>query len=105
MIAFKKCKKAVFHKFVLSPWRFINKLRLSCVNIYENLSFKTHVACTQPTITCSKLTTETVQQGVKYIQTIKTPKRCQWRRSGALIVNFEYISHLVLVFPRLTLSR
>ena len=30
--------------------------------------------------------------------TIKTPGRCQWRRSGFFIVNFEHISHLVLVF-------
>ena len=33
--------------------------------------------------------------------TIKTP----WRRSGVFIVHFEHISHLVLVFPLLTLSR
>ena len=37
--------------------------------------------------------------------TIKTPKQCQWCRSGVFIVNFEYISHLVLVFLLLTLSR
>ena len=36
---------------------------------------------------------------------IKTPERCQWRWSGVFIVNFEYFSHLVLVFPLLTLSR
>ena len=31
---------------------------------------------------------------------------CQtWRRSGVFIVNFEHISHLVLVFLLLTLSR
>ena len=29
----------------------------------------------------------------------------QWRRSGIFIVNFEHISHLVLVFLFLTLSR
>ena len=28
-----------------------------------------------------------------------------WRRSGVFIVNFEHISHLVLVFVLLTLSR
>ena len=28
-----------------------------------------------------------------------------WRRTGAFIVNFEYISLLVLAFPLLTLSR
>ena len=29
---------------------------------------------------------------------IKIPERRQWRRSGIFIVNFEHISHLVLVF-------
>ena len=37
--------------------------------------------------------------------TIKTPERRQWRRSGVFIRNFEHISHLVLVFVLLTLSR
>ena len=40
---------------------------------------------------CSKLTT-------------KTPEGRQWRRSGVFIVNFELISHLVLVFLLLTLN-
>ena len=44
----------------------------------------------------SKLTTELI---------IKTPERRQWRRSDVFIVNFENISHLLLVFPLLTLSR
>ena len=34
--------------------------------------------------------------------TIKIPERRQWRRSGIIIVNFERISHLVLVFLLLT---
>ena len=37
--------------------------------------------------------------------TIKTPQQRQWRRSGCFIVIFEHISHLVLVFLLLTLSR
>ena len=36
---------------------------------------------------------------------IKTPERRHCRRSGVFIVNFEYISHLVLVFLLLTLGR
>ena len=32
------------------------------------------------------------------------PQR-QWHRSGVLIVNFEHISHFVLLFLLLTLSR
>ena len=30
--------------------------------------------------------------------TLKTPERRQWRRSGGFIVNFEHISHLVILF-------
>ena len=37
--------------------------------------------------------------------TIETPRRCQWRRSGVFIVNFEHISHRVLVFLLLNLNR
>ena len=36
--------------------------------------------------------------------TIKIPERRHWRRSG-VFVNFEHISHLVLVFLLLTLSK
>ena len=41
---------------------------------------------------CSKLTT-------------KIPERGYWRRTGNFIVNFEHISHLVLVFLLLTLRK
>ena len=37
--------------------------------------------------------------------TIKIPERRQWCRSGIFVVNFERISHLVLLFLLLTLSR
>ena len=37
--------------------------------------------------------------------TIKIPERRHWRRSGIFIVNFEHISHLVLLCLLLTLSR
>ena len=36
--------------------------------------------------------------------TIKTPEQCQWCYSGVFIVNYEDISHLVLVFLLLTLN-
>ena len=36
--------------------------------------------------------------------TIKTPERHHWRHSGVFIVNFEHISHLVLVFLLITLN-
>ena len=53
---------------------------------------------TQPVFTCSKLTTETLEQGVKYVHL------CHWRRSGVFVVNFEHILHLVLAILLLTLS-
>ena len=59
---------------------------------------------TLPTITCSKLTLETLEQGVKYVQTIKTPERRQCRRSGAFTVNLERIPDLNLLFLLLTLN-
>ena len=51
---------------------------------------------TQPTITCSKLTVETLEQRCEICSklTIKPPKRRQWRRFGGFIVNFKHISHL-----------
>ena len=50
------------------------------------------------TRTCSNLTIETLEEGVKHVQL------CHWRRSSIFIVNFEHISHLVLVFLLLTLN-
>ena len=61
----------------------------------------------QPAITCAKLTIEILEQELKLCSelTIKTPEQRQWGRSGVFIVNFEYISQLVLVFLLLTLRR
>ena len=49
----------------------------------------------QLAFTCSKLTIETLEQGVKKVQIC-----C----SGAFIVSFEHISHLFQVFLLLTLN-
>ena len=46
-------------------------------------------AISQPALTCSMLTIETLEQDVKY---------------GVFIANFEHISYLVLVFRLLTLN-
>ena len=48
----------------------------------------------QPAITCSKLTIETLEEGLKYCSkfTIKTPERRHCRCSGVFIVNFEHIT-------------
>ena len=74
----------------------------------EIISESTSCYSTQSVITCSKLTIEKkLGQGVKICSklTINTPERYKWRRSGVFIVNFEHISHLVLVSLLLPLSR
>ena len=53
----------------------------------------------------SKLTTEELRCEICSKLIIKTPERRQWRRSDVFIVNFENISHLLLVFLLLTLGR
>ena len=60
----------------------------------------------QPAFTYSKLTIETLEQRCEIYSklTIEIPERRHWRRSGIFIVNFEHISHLVLVFLLLTLN-
>ena len=62
------------------------------------------VVTSQLTFTCSRSTTKTLEKSVKKL-TIKTPERRQRRRSGVVIVSFENISHLFLVFPLLTLDK
>ena len=57
-----------------------------------------------------KVNNITLEKDATYIQltiklTIKKPERCQWRRSGIFIVNFEHISHIFLVFLLLTLKK
>ena len=66
-------------------------------NIFERISPNASseiqsFSFSQPAITYSKLT-------------IQTPERRYWRRSGVFIVNLEHMSHLVLLFLLLTLSR
>ena len=48
---------------------------------------------------------KTPEKGVKSVNASGEYQcECQWRRSGVFIINFEHISHLVLVFLFLTLS-
>ena len=48
------------------------------------------ITASQERFTCSRSTVKTLDKGVKYIQNV-------------LIVNFDHISHIVLVFSLLTL--
>ena len=54
---------------------------------------------TQLIFTCSKWSNRATRKRceIRSKLTMKTPGKCQWCRSG-VFVNFEYISHLILVF-------
>ena len=55
--------------------------------------------------TCSKLTIETPEQSeICSKLTIKTPERHHWHCFDVLIVNFQHISHLALMFLMLVLK-
>ena len=67
--------------------QIINPLNLAGIYMLKvnNKNFRTRCEI------CSKLT-------------IKTPERRQWHGSGVFIINFEHISHLVLLFLLLFLN-
>ena len=52
----------------------------------------------------SKGKTKTVRE-IRSRLIIKTPERCQSYRFSVFIVNFEQISHIVLMFLLLTLNK
>ena len=66
------------------------------------LSYKFKGTCydksvfTQPAFTCNNRNNRTRCEIFSKL-TVKTPERRQWHDSGVFIVNFEHISHLVLV--------
>ena len=74
-------------------------------NIFFSQNTSSGCFC-QQTFTGSKWTIETLEKGAKYVQSQ------QWRQqygirfcSGTLIVNFDHISHLFLMFLWLALNR
>ena len=95
------CRQLLLHFDVLpEPWKYLPKETLASCN-----------CATQSVFICLKSTMETSEKceirskltgkmwnNVKYV-------RRQWRGSGVFIVNFEHISHIVLVFSLLTLNK
>ena len=61
------------------------------------MTLTTFPILSQPEFTCSKLTIETLEQGVNMFKVNNKDTR-------TTIVSFEHISHLVLVFLLLTLN-
>ena len=74
----------LFKNFVKNKWKMKSQI------VLEKRDSSKAVA--QPAFTCSKLTVETLEQGMN------------GRLSGVLIDNFEHIPHLTLVFLLLTLN-
>ena len=71
--------------------------------IVSNLIKKVLAKAIPPAITCSKLTIEILEQGVRYVQSYNN--KGTWCRSGVFLLNFEHISYLVIVFLLLPLNR
>ena len=65
--------------YLIAGTYYINNPADNCMFRVKNKSTRTRCAI------CSKLT-------------IKTPKQRQWLRSGVFLVNFEHLSHFVLLF-------
>ena len=59
------------------------------------------MSSTYSAFTCSKLIMETQKQSLKYV--VKVNKH--WNDVNDFIVKFEQISHIILVFPLLTLNK
>ena len=60
---------------------------------------------TEQTFTCSKLTIETLVQGVKYVESQQQRHWCHSHRPVVFNVKFEHIPHFFLMFLLLTLSK
>ena len=83
-------------------WLWASKYQLDWANFGPMIIFKTY----QVGIYLLKVNDRNTKTRYEIcsIVRIKTPERCQWRRSGIFILNFEGISYLVLVFLLLTLN-
>ena len=74
-----------------------NKILSDLIEIWQNDCLLKHFEQSQETITCFKSTIATLEKDVKSELTINTPEQRQWRRFAVFIVNFEYISNLILM--------
>ena len=98
---------------IVSNYHLIGLLSIFTGNYSEVLSFTIYEALTEPqapnpaSIYLLKVDKRKARKRCEICSklTIKTPERRHWGHSGVFIGNFEHISHLVLVFLLLTLSR
>ena len=99
---FAPSTSALPSKIVDLHWLIPHNCNIIRGTIRSNL-FRTHtfhtLKVTQPAFIFSKLTMKALEQGeICSKLTIKTLYSHNWRRSSVFIVNFEHISHHVLVF-------
>ena len=72
-----------------------------CFMLWSYMSYSVMLkVLSQPKITCSKLTIETLEKGVARVFIVNFERISHW----CLYVNFEHISYIVTVFLLLTLS-
>ena len=88
-----KLTQVIFEWIVLLVATFLPRIHITW----------TCLVISQLAFTCSKLTMETRCEICSKL-TIKTPERRHWCCCGALIVNVDHFSHLVLLFLLLTLN-
>ena len=81
------------HWFSVTPWKMIIK-KLFVIAFSNDGKWRIPII-SQPAFTCSKLTIETLSKEWNMIKV---------NNKDIFIVNFEHISHLVLVFLLLTLN-
>ena len=101
-----KLNADTFHSFISGNKFEQMWARIRDDMLWENRTAKLLGITTQSAFTRSKLTIETLEQGKICLKlTIKIPERRYCLRSGVFIVNFEHISHFLLLFLLLTLSK
>ena len=84
-------------EFFINLEKFDQSLEYKLNETFQNETFRDNFMC--------KVNSRNMKHEICSELTIKTPERRHWGRSGVFIVNFEHVSHLVLVFLLLTLSR
>ena len=98
----KRC--GINTKHFLTEWRFIWKFITAWFSWWNTgIQFGSNVPAGNYMFKVNNRNT-TARCDICSKLTINIPERRQWRHSGIFIVNFEHISHLVLVFLLLTLS-
>ena len=105
------CKKNLHHRHLTGFYVFLCytlNFNFLYIDKIHSVLFGTLIGLWIPSGNCmfkvNNRNTRT-RYGIYAKSTKKTLERCHWRRSDLSIVNFEYISYLILVFLLLTSSR